>query len=64
MNLHRRHVFGTLGLALAAATLGSLPLAAHAGLNDAEGLRSGMVFTSSNDAAGNELLTTPSPEAG
>ena len=38
----RRHVLGALALALS--TL-ALPLAAHAGL------RSGMVFTSSNDAA-------------
>jgi 6-phosphogluconolactonase (cycloisomerase 2 family) len=65
MNLDRRHVFGPLGLALAAAAIGSLPLAAHAGLNDAEGLRSGMVFTSSNDAAGNELLVfARAPEGG
>jgi 6-phosphogluconolactonase len=55
MNLKRRHFFGTLGLAFAAA-VATHPLAASAGANDAEGFRSGMVFTSSNDAAGNELL--------
>ena len=43
----RRHVLGAIALALS--TL-ALPLAAH------DGLRPGMVFTSSNDAAGNELL--------
>jgi len=55
MNLDRRFFFGTFGLAFAAA-IATHPLAATAGVNDAEGLRSGMVFTSSNDAAGNELL--------
>jgi len=52
----RRAFFGTIGLALAAGALAALPLPARAGLNDTEGLRSGMVFTSSNDAAGNDLL--------
>lgn len=56
MSLHRRHALGALCAALATATLATLPLAAQAGLNDAAGLRSGMVFTSSNDAAGNALL--------
>jgi 6-phosphogluconolactonase len=52
----RRHVLGAFALALSTLTL---PLAAHAGL------RSGMVFTSSNDAAGNELLVyARAPEGG
>ena len=45
--IRRRPVLATLVLALSAAALPSLAQA---------GLRSGMVFTSSNDAAGNELL--------
>ena len=53
MNTERRHVLSALGLTLAAVMI---PHAAQAGWNDAEGLRSGMVFTSSNDSAGNELL--------
>ena len=62
MNLHRRHVFG---LALMATAIATLPMAASAGANHAEGLRSGMVFTSSNDAAGNELLVyARAPEGG
>lgn len=56
MNIDRRHAIGTLGLALAACALTTLPLAAQAGGYRVEGLRSNMVFTSSNDAAGNELL--------
>jgi 6-phosphogluconolactonase len=56
MNLFRRRAFGRLALALAAAGLvgAALPAAAHS--YDDEGLRSGMVFTSSNAQAGNELL--------
>jgi 6-phosphogluconolactonase len=53
MNLTRRHAFGTLALALAAALT---TVTAQAGGIGIEGLRSNMVFTSSNDAAGNELL--------
>ncbi len=64
MNFNRRHAFGMLATtAVAAATaLSSLP--AMAGAYDAEGLRSGMVFTSSNDAAGNELLVYARAPAG
>jgi 6-phosphogluconolactonase len=68
MNQHRRHALGAIGLAIAAtvATAATgLPLAAHAGQVGAEGLRSDMVFTSSNDAAGNELLVfARAPEGG
>jgi 6-phosphogluconolactonase len=52
--LTRRGAIG--GLALAAVAAASIPLSAAAGGFGALGLRSGMVFTSSNDAAGNELL--------
>ncbi len=52
MNTSRRRLAGLLSLAFAA----TLPLVSHASAIDAEGLRSGMVFTSSNDAAGNALL--------
>ena len=62
MNTERRHVLSALGLTLAAVMI---PHAAQAGWNDAEGLRSGMVFTSSNDSAGNELLVyARAPEGG
>ncbi|MGM9489033.1 lactonase family protein [Ideonella sp. YS5] len=54
--IRRRPILAALALAVSAAALPSL---AHAGL------RSGMVFTSSNDAAGNELLVyARSPEGG
>jgi len=56
MTSFRRRTFASLGLALGVAGLAgsSLPVAAHA--YDDDGLRSGMVFTSSNAVAGNELL--------
>ena len=57
MNATRRHAIGSFALvALAAASaLGTaLPAAAHD--DDDDGWRSGMVFTSSNDPASNELL--------
>lgn len=50
---NRRHALAA-AFSLAAASL--LPVAAQAAVDDVHGLRSGMVFTSSNDAAGNELL--------
>lgn len=48
---NRRHA-----IALSLAAVSFLPLAAHAAVDEVQGLRSGMVFTSTNDAAGNELL--------
>ena len=58
----RRHTLGAIALALSAV---ALPMAANAGAHDAQGLRSGMVFVSSNDAAGNELLVyARTPEGG
>ena len=58
----RRHTLGAIALALSAI---ALPMAANAGAHDAQGLRSGMVFVSSNDAAGNELLVyARTPEGG
>jgi 6-phosphogluconolactonase len=54
-SIRRRPLLAALALAVSAA----LPSLAHAGL------RSGMVFTSSNDVAGNELLVyARSPEGG
>ncbi|WP_374568848.1 lactonase family protein [Ideonella sp.] len=62
MFITRRHTLGAIALALSAV---ALPMAAHAGAHDALGLRSGMVFVSSNDAAGNELLVfARTPEGG
>jgi 6-phosphogluconolactonase (cycloisomerase 2 family) len=50
MKLSRHHTFTAIALGLAAAG------AASARSYDDDGLRSGMVFTSSNSASGNELL--------
>jgi 6-phosphogluconolactonase (cycloisomerase 2 family) len=55
MNTARRRLLGSLPLALSLATL-AFSAASHAGPLDTSGLRSGMVFTSSNDMAGNSLL--------
>lgn len=52
----RRRTLGSLALALAAAGLAGTALPAAARSYDDDGLRSGMVFTSSNAQAGNELL--------
>lgn len=56
MNTFRRRTLGSLALALTIAGLAgtTLPAAAHS--YDDDGLHSGMVFTSSNAQAGNELL--------
>ena len=56
MKALRRRALGSLAFALAVASLAgaALPAAAHS--YDDEGMRSGMVFTSSNAQAGNELL--------
>lgn len=52
----RRHSFHALSLALALAGLASLASPARAEPGDASGFLAGMVFTSSNSSAGNELL--------
>jgi 6-phosphogluconolactonase len=56
MKTTRRHSLAPLAIALAAAGLGSFAGPAAARSYDDDGLRSGMVFTSSNSASGNELL--------
>jgi 6-phosphogluconolactonase len=56
MKTSHRHSLATLAFTLAAAGLGSFTGPAAARSYDDDGLRSGMVFTSSNSASGNELL--------
>ena len=58
MNTPRRHTFKLLGLAIAMATLGAPAGASEREDHDDDnsGLRAGKVFTSTNAAAGNELL--------
>ncbi len=56
MNAFRRRALGSLALSLAATGLAVIALPAAAHSYDDEGLRSGMVFTSSNAQAGNEVL--------
>lgn len=51
-----RRAFSRLSLAIALAGIGGFSLSAAARSYDDDGLRSGMVFTSSNAQAGNELL--------
>ena len=53
MHSTRRNTFKLLGLTLA---LGSLGMSAYASDDDDDGFRAGKVFTSTNSAAGNELL--------
>ena len=55
MNKHKRTTFKLLGLALAMGAL-SLPAFASDDDDDGDGFRTGSVFTSTNAAAGNELL--------
>ena len=55
MSNTRRHAFKILGLALAISSLG-LPAVATGDDDDDDGFRAGMVFTSTNAVAGNELL--------
>ncbi|MEY8876137.1 MAG: lactonase family protein [Leptothrix sp. (in: b-proteobacteria)] len=55
MNFHRRRI-GALATGLALAGLVSVSLPAAAQPDDDDGLLSGMVFSSSNAASGNELL--------
>lgn len=54
--LSRRRLFALTTAAIAASTLSGLPLTATAHAYDEDGLRSGMVFTSSNATSGNELM--------
>ena len=56
MKVFRRRALGSLGLALASAGLAGVVLPAAARSYDDDGLRSGMVFTSSNAQSGNDLL--------
>lgn len=56
MKFARRKIVRSLGLALAFAAGGAFTPAAWSHWYDFDGLRSGMVFTSSNDVAGNEVL--------
>lgn len=56
MKALRRRTLGSLALALAVAGLAAAALPAAAHSYDDDGMRSGMVFTSSNAQAGNELL--------
>jgi 6-phosphogluconolactonase len=62
MQHSRRNAFKILGLALTLGGLG-LPVAAH-GDDDNDGYRSAHVFTSTNAAAGNELLVYAAPGNG
>jgi 6-phosphogluconolactonase len=55
MNTSRRRLLATLPIAMSLGTIALSPTA-QAGAYDTAGLRAGMVFTSSNDAAGNALL--------
>jgi 6-phosphogluconolactonase len=56
MKVFRREALGSLGFALALAGLAGAASPAAARSYDDDGIRSGMVFTSSNAQAGNELL--------
>lgn len=56
MQVLRRRALGSLGLALTFAGLAGVALPAAARSDDDDGFRTGMVFTSSNAQAGNELL--------
>lgn len=56
MHTSSRRRFGSVTLSLAAVALASSALPAAATTYDVDGLQSGMVFTSSNAATGNELL--------
>lgn len=56
MHASRRLTLATLAFALAGAGLVTFAGSAAARPHDEDGLRSGMVFTSSNSASGNELL--------
>ena len=56
MKATRRFTLRTLALASALTTLAGAAAPAFAHADDHEGLRSGMVFTSSNEQSGNELL--------
>ena len=62
MQHSRRNAFKILGLALTLTGLG-MPAAAH-GDDDDEGFRAGRVFTSTNAAAGNELLVYAATRSG
>lgn len=65
MNTPRRTLLRTLAwsIGLAAVSMAAAP-AAFAGVDDADGLRAGMVFTSSNAAEGNEVLVYGTDAAG
>ena len=63
MQSTRRNTFKLIGLALAISAI-TLPVRAHDDRDDDEGFRSGKVFTSSNAAAGNELLVYDTNSAG
>lgn len=56
MKLSRRQALASLSLPLALAGLGGVATPATARSYDSDGIRSGMVFTSSNAQAGNDLL--------
>ena len=63
MNHTRRHALKVLSLALAISSL-SFSAIAHGDDNDDDGFRAGMVFTSTNAVAGNELLVYASAANG
>lgn len=56
MKASRRHILSRLSLAVALIGIGGVTSYASAHSYDDDGMRSGMVFTSSNAQAGNELL--------
>ncbi len=60
----RRHAFKILGLCLAVSCLGGLSGLAVAHDEDDDGFRAGRVFTSTNAAAGNELLVYAAASGG
>ena len=67
MQTTRRHTFKLIGLALAMSAVTLPSLASHGGNEndgDGDGFRFGKVFTSSNAAAGNELLVYDTNAAG
>ena len=65
MHATRRHTFKLIGLALALALASAaVPALALADGDDDDGFRAGKVFTSSNGAAGNELLVYDTNTAG
>lgn len=56
MKASRRHTLGTLNVIVTLAALGAWSLPSLAAAQEGASLLSGMVFTSSNDVAGNQLL--------